>query len=63
MESQEKMAKNYSAREVATILNVSVFTVHKLLKDKLLGGFKITKLWRIPEADLDKFMKRSRNVS
>lgn len=54
--STEISKKNYTAAEVAEILDVSLYTVHELLRTKKLGGFKLTSHWRIPEAELAKFM-------
>jgi len=61
MQEKAEPEKNYSAREAAEILGMSVFTVRELLKKNLLGGFRITRHWRIPESDLNRFMKKSRN--
>lgn len=49
--------KVYTPREVAEILNVSVFTVQELLRSGKLPGFKITSRWRIKAEDLEEFME------
>jgi len=49
----------YTPKEVAEILGVSVFTVHELLREGRLGGFKITSRWRIPSDELDEFIRAS----
>lgn len=54
--STEISKKNYTAAEVAEILDVSLYTVHELLRTGKLGGFKLTSHWRIPEEELKKFM-------
>lgn len=49
--------KVYTPREVAEILNVSVFTVQELLRSGRLKGFKITSRWRVKPEDLKEFME------
>lgn len=49
--------KAYTPREVAEILNVSVFTVQELLRSGRLKGFKITSRWRVKPEDLKEFME------
>ena len=41
--------------EVATRLNISVKTVHRLLKQGKLPGFKIGREWRFNAADIDRW--------
>ena len=41
--------------QVATELNASVGTVHILLKEKRLKGFRLNRQWRINRDDLDEF--------
>ena len=43
--------------EVTTMLRVHEATVHKLLKEGRLAGFKINRRWRIPRNELDDFVK------
>jgi len=50
--------KVYTPREVAEILNVSVFTVQELLRSGRLKGFKITSRWRVKPKDLDDFINK-----
>lgn len=57
MENTEN-TKVYTPREVAEILNVSVFTVQELLRSGRLKGFKITSRWRVKPEDLDDFMNK-----
>ena len=48
--------KVYKVSEVAKILHVSEGTVHTLLQDEKLKGFRIKRQWRINEVDLNEFM-------
>lgn len=43
--------------QVAKELGASVGTVHILLKDARLKGFRLNRQWRINQADLDEFRK------
>lgn len=45
-----------TAQEVAGRLRVNVYTVHELLRQGKIRGFKILTHWRIPETELDRFM-------
>jgi len=47
----------YKVGEVAGILKVSEGTVHTLLQEKELLGFRIKRQWRINKSDLDAFRK------
>lgn len=42
--------------QAAERLQVSVFTVQEWLRQGKLKGFKVGRLWRIREADLDNFI-------
>lgn len=56
----------YEAKEVAKRLGVSVYTIHGLLKSGQLHGYRITRRWRIDQADVEEFIERrkaSENVS
>ncbi len=53
----EEMERVRTAEEVAEILRLSVYTVHELLRDGKLPGFKIRSRWRVNDADLREFMK------
>lgn len=52
----EISGKIYKASEVADILNVSLYTVHELLRTGKIKGFKLTSHWRVSEEELKKFM-------
>lgn len=54
--STEISKKNYTAAEVAQFLDVSLYTVHELLRTGKIKGFKLTSHWRIPEENLKEFM-------
>ena len=47
----------YKVSEVAKILKVSEGTVHTLLQEERLIGFRIKRQWRINKSDLDEFRK------
>lgn len=49
--------KVYTPREVANILNVSVFTVQELLRSGKIKGFKITSRWRVKPEELNRFVE------
>lgn len=40
----------YSVKEVASILDVSEKTIYRMLEDQRLPGFKVGRIWRIPES-------------
>lgn len=42
--------------QAAERLQVSVFTIQEWLRQGKLKGFKVGRLWRIREADLDDFI-------
>lgn len=44
-------------KEVAKRLRVSERTIYEWLKMKRLRGRKMGRLWRIPEEELDRFIK------
>lgn len=46
----------YKVGEVAEILKISEGTVHTLLQEGKLRGFRIKRQWRINSVDLDDFM-------
>ena len=50
-----------STQEVAKMLSVSPETVKKWLRDGHLRGFKMVKVWRIKESDLEDFLEESVN--
>ncbi len=45
----------YTVNEVAGILKVSEGTVHTLLQEKRLDGFRIKRQWRVNKSALDEF--------
>lgn len=46
----------YTPKEVAQVLGISVFTVHELLREGRLKGFKVISRWRVKAEELEKFM-------
>lgn len=46
-----------NTQEVADILGVTTYTVHELLRDGRLPGFKIKSQWRIRPHELENFMQ------
>jgi excisionase family DNA binding protein len=47
-----------TAREVATELNLHIYTVYDLLKEGRIAAIKINSHWRIKRDELDKFVKK-----
>lgn len=48
----------YIVSEVAKILNLSIITIRRYIKDKKIQGFyKMGKEYRIEKEDLEKFIK------
>ncbi|MBF0531222.1 MAG: helix-turn-helix domain-containing protein, partial [Deltaproteobacteria bacterium] len=45
----------YTAEQVAELLQVSKAFVDRLLRDGLIKGFKIGKLWRVNQSALDDY--------
>ena len=43
--------------EVSKILRIGEKTVRDLLRDNALPGIKVGKAWRIPEEDLEKYIR------
>lgn len=43
--------------EIAQRWQVSAVSVYRLLQNKQLKGFKVGKLWRIPEANVEQYEK------
>jgi excisionase family DNA binding protein len=61
------MEKKFLTREeVATHLRVHIRTVERWLKNGSLKGYKLgkgkTSIWRIPNAELDKFLANHANT-
>jgi len=50
----------YSPEEAAQELGVSMLTVRKWLRAGTLTGFKMGRLWRVEEKDLEEFIKKQR---
>ncbi len=46
----------YKVADVARILKVSEGTVHTLLQEKSLKGFRIKRQWRVKSESLEEFM-------
>ena len=57
----EMTRKSYTPKEVAQVLGVSVYTVHELLREGRLTGFKITSQWRVAEEDLQRFIEEGKS--
>jgi hypothetical protein len=58
----EELERHFAPVEVASLLKVKTRTVLAWLRDPdhPLVGIKISKMWRISESDLRKFLKESR---
>lgn len=50
------MEKLLTTDQVAEFLQISKFTVYRMAVDKTIPAFKIGKVWRIRESDLDKWI-------
>lgn len=50
--------KLYTTKEIADILQVSVFTVFRWIREGKLEHVKIASQYRITQEQLDKFIKR-----
>lgn len=55
MSVQNKSA--YSVKEVADMLDVSTKTIYRMLEDQRLPGFKVGRIWRIPEPVIQKLLE------
>jgi excisionase family DNA binding protein len=52
----------YIVPEVAKIVNLSIITIRRYIKDKKIQGFyKMGKEFRIEKEDLEKFIKEVKN--
>lgn len=47
-------------QEVSDLLQVSVYTVRRWIKQGNLPAYKVGRLWRIKEGDLNKWLDRQR---
>ena len=47
----------FSVHELANILGIKDTTLTNLLRNKKIKGFKVGKLWRIRESDLDEWIE------
>jgi excisionase family DNA binding protein len=48
----------YIVKEVSKILDLSIVTIRRYIKDQKIKGFyKLGKEWRIDKVDLEKFIK------
>lgn len=59
----ERIAASLTPKEAAEILGCSVYTVHELLREGRLKGFKITSHWRIPAEELERFMQSDQETT
>ena len=51
----------FKVAEVAAMLRATPAAIRQRLRAGTLGGFRVGTDWRIPKADLDAFIERSRN--
>lgn len=48
----------YIVKEVSKMLNLSIVTIRRYIKDKKIKGFyKLGKEWRVEKKDLENFLK------
>lgn len=47
-------------KEVSDLLQVSVYTVRRWIKQGELPAYKVGRLWRINEGDLNQWLKQQR---
>ena len=47
--------------DISRVLNISVKTVYKLLKDQAVGHLKVGREYRIPKINLIKYLLKSAN--
>lgn len=47
-------------KEVSSLLQVSVYTVRRWIKDGELPAYKVGRLWRIDKVELDRWLRRQR---
>ncbi|TWH51614.1 helix-turn-helix domain-containing protein [Sporomusa sp. KB1] len=50
----------YTAEEVAALLKITRFTVYKMINRGELPGYRIGREFRIEAADLDAFIRKSK---
>ncbi|MDD2444900.1 MAG: helix-turn-helix domain-containing protein [Caldisericia bacterium] len=58
--TEHQQTQALTPKQVAEELNVTATTVHVLLRDGDLKGFKIKRQWRIAREELDAFKTRGR---
>ena len=58
--TEHKQTQALTPQQVAEELNVTPTTVHVLLRDGDLKGFKIKRQWRVTREELDAFKTRGR---
>ena len=58
--TEHQQTQALTPKQVAEELNVTATTVHVLLRDGNLKGFKIKRQWRIAREELDAFKTRGR---
>lgn len=54
------MATLLNAKEVQERLGISESTLFRLLKSKELKGFKVGRVWKFEESDINNFIERQR---
>ena len=54
------MASLLNAKEVQERLGISESTLFRLLKNKELKGFKVGRVWKFEESDIEDFIRRQR---
>lgn len=52
--------RTYTGREIAEILRIHPRSVARLIRRGELGGFKVGRMWRVTEQDLEKFIEERR---
>lgn len=55
---KEKIKRHYTVMELADLLNVSKEFIYKLVWAEQIKAVKIGKMWRIPEDEVEKLLKR-----
>ncbi len=58
----KKTKSYYIVKEVSKILDLSIVTIRRYIKNRKIKGFyKLGKEWRIEKEDLEKFIKEVKN--
>lgn len=61
MERTQTETRVYSLKKTAKVLELCEATVRRMLKDGRINGFKIGKVWRIDQAEMDRLTARGTN--